>query len=420
MNSQIFKIGIRYLMSSKNPKKPSVGSVMSFTGIFLSVFAIIVILSVFNGFKQEFIKIAIGLNSHINVRSKNKSIDYNNVKSTLQSLQIREIKSVYPIISSQAMIINQKRGVSSGILVVAYDDQTLQNKPNLSHIYNSLSSLQYPKSSIFLGHDLAQSIGVKQGDKVRLLSASSRSTFIGIVPIHKDFIVAGTFKTGMSFYDLNTAILPFEIGRRFANLENGFSTAVSVQLKDKYNNRTTNIARKILRNANLPESSYITTWETENQSFINAIRMQSSVMVLILTVFLLLSIFILYNTISNLISSKTKQIAVFKVMGMSNTSMFRVFLVSGMTISVLAILFGLVLGSAFSVNIESIKNFLESLLGTEIINSSFYFLSYLPSTVYIKDVIMVLSGSLILSLGSIILASYKAMSIPPSLALKLE
>lgn len=392
----IFFIAKRYLfpfVKDKNNKKislkPSISAVAGFLGLFLSVATLIIVCSVFNGFKTEFIKTIIGINSYISLDSfEGKITNYKDVIDNISSDKnlSKSIKNTYPTITGQVMIISDTS--STGIIMQGFNKQAflhkkiLQNsivKGNLEDIFDNT------EWKIILGIDLAASLKVNIGDYVKIISPSVNNTIFGSIPIHKEFKVGGIFNLRMSHYDSNFAFIPLEFAKRFFDYEQNQVKTIEVDINPSKINQVQNYLMEKFKQSSI----YSSTYQERNASYINAIKMQSAVINIILSLFVILAIFIVFWVIKIMINEKTKEIATLQTMGYTQKDINIIFYTTGMIICLSGIAIGNIFGILFALNIDSIRLFLESFLNIKIFDSSFYFLSYLPSVVYIKDVLII-------------------------------
>jgi lipoprotein-releasing system permease protein len=270
-------------------------------------------------------------------------------------------------------------------------------------------------NGVLIGSDMAFNLGLGVGDEIRVIPASANHRVsMGFVPRHKDFKVLGIFKLGISHYDSNLVIMPFDGAGRLFKFSENEASGVEVEI-DNFEN-----ARLVADKINGIFGLFAADWKEENASFLNAINVQASVMRFILSLFLIVSVFMIFGLMSSMINAKAKQIAILRALGYSRTDIMFIFIWIGGVICVSGIGFGILCGVSFALNIEVIKNFLESVLGVKIFDGAFYFLSYLPSKVYAKDIFFTVLFALICGLLAVFLATRKAQKLPPSLAMKYE
>jgi lipoprotein-releasing system permease protein len=410
------KMGLRYVFPFKNKHglcslRPSVASVIAFLGLFLSVSVLIIVVSVFNGFKIEFVKTIIGVNSHITIYpSANAKLL--NSEPLLNQIKLQKgVVNALPVINGQALM--SFNDYSQGILVKGFSLDAFKQKQILQNsvLSGNIEDLESDKWYIFLGNELAASIGAKKGDVVKLIAPRLNHTLFGLIPVHKDFVVGGIFSLKMSHYDANLAIIGIKKAELFFDKSQGEVSAIEIDTSDiTYIDNTLDYLH--LRGLNA------VSFEDDNAGYISAIKIQSTVMNFILSLFVIVSIFIVFGIVRMLINEKSKDIAVLKTMGFEDKFIRNIFTSSGLGIAVCGIVCGNIFGIAFALNIDSIKNFLEAALGVTIFDGAFYFLSYLPSKVYLKDLVIINIFCTCLSLAAILKAVSKTKLIMPSLLIK--
>ena len=410
-NRICLQIAFSYLKSQKNHNKPSLSVLVSFFAVFLSVMSLIVVLSVMNGFKEEFQNTIIGIRPHIRILSQKGEVEFEKLQN---QLSVQNIKS-YPSISGEAMAVAQNG--SSGVLISGILKNDFLSREMLK---NSIKQGSFGESCLIIGSELAKSLSLKIGSDISIIIAKTRSTIFGSIPVHKTYPICGIFSVGMYHYDSSTIFLSFKEAQKLFLLEPKMSKSLDIILDKQDVESSTDIALSLYNKLNIQDDLYITDWQTENISFIRAIEVQTSVMLFILSIFFSLSCFIIFSGIMWLVSSKTRSIVILRTMGLKDSDAFKIFFILGFTISASAILLGTVSGVAIALNLQTIKNFLETISGVKIFDGAYYFLSYLPSKLNISSVIKTIFFTLTASLCAIYFPAKKASKIQLSNALKWE
>lgn len=407
-----FAISARYLFSKKCSYLPSFSVFIAFFGVFLSVSTLILVLSVMNGFKEDFEKLVIGTRPHITIYPQNPT--FTDIETKIQSIQKNnDVFSVSKVVSGEGVLsFNNK---TSGVMIKGVEENYFQTRKLLEE---SIVLGSFEENQVVIGIELAKKLGVNLGDTVTVISSKMRHTLFGTLPIHKSYQISGFFKVNMYIYDSTMLYLPLKDASAliFDDTE-AQSNAIEVVLKNPA--RTENFYTKILQNKAL-QGSYITNWKNDNQSFIDAIATQTAVMFLILSLFLIISGFIIFSTISNIVNEKKRSIAVLQSFGMTFTQIITIFIRFGLMITIPAIILGAIFGSTAALNIENIKNWLETKTGTTIFDSAYYFLSYIPSTIHWESIYRVCIFAFIISLISVVIPALKTKKILPHEALRWE
>jgi lipoprotein-releasing system permease protein len=399
------QIAMRYLQSRKNDTFISITSVLSLVGITLGVAALIIVMSVMNGYRIELTNKLKGFNSDVMVRNFDQEID--SYQPIIQDIaKLSRVSRAMPVISEQSLIIKDNK--ATGAIVKAI-------RPKDSHAYSFLSKankLSDP-NGILLGEKLAGILGVKEGDGVKVISTYFNTTIVGSVPRVKDFKVEGVFSSGLSEYDSSYAMMGLEAGQKLFQKED---TVNSIEVFLMKGEDTEEAARVISR---LLDHKYqVYDWKRMNQSLFNALKTERVVMFIILTFIIVVAAFNIISSLTMLVTEKIKEIAILRTIGFSANSIMRIFLYLGMVLGSIGTSFGVVIGLAFAHNIEDIKNSLSSIMGTNLFDPIVYYLDILPSHVDNLDVIKIVFLSLGVSLCATMYPSFKASRISPVEAMK--
>jgi lipoprotein-releasing system permease protein len=414
-----FFIALKYIQSKRYNRLPSLSFLTSFFGVFISVFALISVVSVMEGFKVEFERNIQGLRPHIKVYFLNQYggikifNDYKEKREQITQNQIlqNEIKNISGGLSGEAISSNASGSRLSGIILNALEPDGFYAK----NLLKDNTSGKFEDEGIVIGSELAFNLGVRLGDEINLISPMFRKTPFGNIPIHKTYKVTGIFNVGMHFYDSSFAFLTTQQGMSFLQKEG--AEYLEIMLTNP--NNLQNIKAELFKVFN-GQNIRITDWKTENKGFIDAINLQKAVMFFILMMFLLLASFIIFSGLSSLVMQKNKTTAILRTMGFSRIQVALTFFTVGSITVLPAIFLGILLGGLFVLNLESLKNYIENLFGTKIFDGAYYFLSYIPSELDLSTILQVSSLSLILCLIAITVPSLKAIRTNPIDALRWE
>lgn len=406
-------LAFRYLKSRKRTGFVSVIAGFSFLGIMLGVATLIIVMSVMNGFRAELMSRVLGLNGQMGVYPAwgSRLDDYENRMKSV--LEIDGVTAVVPVVDGQVMASAGDN--SSGAMVRGMQVSDFESRPILKDKYKGLDLNEFTDAQVIMGYRLARRLGVRIGDSVTLISPKGNITAFGTIPKMKRYTVIGTFDTSMFEYDDNFMFMPLREAQHFFKTEGGVS---HLEVFVPETERLSAVINEAFEK--MGDRAQVYDWRHTNQAFFNAIEVERNVMFLILTLIIIVAAFNMISGLIMLVQDKAKDIAILRTMGMSRGGIQRVFLMSGVTVGVAGTVAGVILGLAFSYNIDAIKAWLEGLSGRELFSAEIYFLSHLPAKVDINEVIVVTIMSLVLSLLATIYPSWKASRTDPVEALRYE
>jgi len=406
-------MALRYLRARRQEGFISVIAWFSLLGIALGVATLIIVMSVMNGFRQELLTRILGLNGHLSVYGQTNSIkDFEGLAKEIRT--INGVVSVTPMIEGQVMVT--ARGVAQGGVVRAFRPADLVKRKIIADNMKlgSLSDFK-GKNNIIIGDRLAEKLGVRVGDKVTLISPNGTITAFGTVPRLKAYNLVGTFSIGMFEYDSSFVFMPLEAAQIYfrhpgavTNLE-VFGTNPDTAPK-----LGTDIMMKLAGKVRVHD------WQRANASFFNAIQVERNVMFLILTLIIVVAAFNIISSMIMLVKDKGRDIAILRTMGATRGMIMRVFFLAGASVGTIGTLAGFVLGLSFAENIESIRQWIQGLTGSDLFAAEIYFLSQLPAVVDPTEVITIVIMGLALSFAATLYPSWRAARLDPAEALRYE
>jgi lipoprotein-releasing system permease protein len=406
-------VALRYLRARRQEGFISVIAGFSLLGIALGVATLIIVMAVMNGFRQELMGRILGVNGHVTVsRSLEGIADYDDLVARLAELD--GVISVVPQIQGQVGI--NARGTFRGALVRGVRAEDFSRRKVLADSITAGSLEAFAAGEgVLVGHRLARQLGLTVGRSITLISPRSAEGPFGPLLRKKDYPIVGLFDLGMHEYDSSFIYMPLEQAQIFFKLRNKVN-AVELFFSDP--DRVW-LARAEI--AALLGSPYrVVDWQQANSSFFNAIQVERNVMFLILSLIILVAAFNILSGQYMLVKSKRSDIAVLRTMGATRAMVMRIFFLTGASIGLAGTVIGVILGLVFTENIESIRQGLQSLTGTELFSAEIYFLSKLPAVMDPVEVAQVILMALFLSFLAPIFPAWRAARLDPVEALRYE
>ena len=399
-----WSIAARYLRARREGFI-SVIAWLSLIGIALGVATLIIVMSVMNGFRADLIERILGISGHLIVQSSEGPVrDYDRIAAAIRESD--GVVQATPIIEAQAMAMAE--GAASGALIRGVRPEDLaKNALIAGGISTGTLDDFHGTNSLVLGDRLARTLGVRVGDQVTLVAPQTTATAFGTVPRMKGYIVAATFSVGMFEYDSSFVFLPLEAAQVFFRMQDLVS-AVEVLVQDPEKLEGPAAAIR----AAAPEARLF-DWRQANRQFFNALQVERNVMFLILTLIILVAALNIISSMIMLVKDKRGDIAILRTMGAPRAMILRVFFIAGASVGVIGTIAGVVLGLGFSLNIETIRQAIEGLFGTQLFAPEIYFLSQLPAKVDSGEVATIVLMALFLSFAATLYPSWRAARTDP-------
>jgi lipoprotein-releasing system permease protein len=405
-------VAFRYLRARRQEGFISVIAVFSLLGIALGVATLIIVMSVMNGFRAELLGRILGLNGHLGVYGTAGPLpDFDPLAGRIRG--VPGVTAVIPQVEGQVMAT--ANNVASGAVVRGQRLEDLRGHSVIgSHILEgSLDKLD--EDSVVIGTRMALKLRVSPGDEITLISPQGNATPFGTVPRIKNYKVAALFNLGMSEYDSSFVFMPLPAAQLFFRVPNAVTTLeVFVQDPDNVQPEMQDIAKIV------GDRGRIFDWQQANSSFFNAIQVERNVMFLILTLIIVVAAFNIISSMIMLVKDKGRDIAILRTMGATRGMILRIFMLSGASIGIVGTIAGFFLGLGFAANIESIRQVLQHLTGTQLFDPTIYFLSQLPAKVDPTEVAVVVIMALALSFLATLYPSWRAARLDPVEALRYE
>lgn len=401
-------VAARYLLSRKSDRFTSVIAGFSLVGIMLGVATLIIVMSVMGGFRQELLGRILGLNGHLGVYAADRGNlrDFDAIAATIR--RVPSVISATPIAEGQVLLTGTGSTATGG-LARGIRPEDLRARPIIAGNIRAGTLANFEgDDAVAIGTRLAFRLGLGVGDKITLVSPQGRATVIGTIPRLRAYSVAAIFEVGMNEYDSTYVFMPLPAAQVYFQTGDAASQ-VEVFVADPTRVRAVN--RDI--RAALSQPVRILDWQDANSSFFAAVQVERNVMFLILTLIIIVAAFNIISSLIMLVKDKGRDIAVLRTMGATRGAILRIFLMCGAWIGVVGTLAGLLVGVLFCLNIESIRQFIQMLSGTELFSAEIYFLTQLPAVLNWTEVIQVVALALSLALLATIYPSWRAAKTDP-------
>ena len=382
-------------------------------GIALGVAALIIVLSVMNGFQKEVRDRMLSVVSHIEIYSPGGALP--DAGQTMRQARAHpDVVGAAPFISMQALLA---RGEDMKGALVRGIDPALE--PQVTDMAGGaqqavLARLIPGSFGVVLGGELARSMGVRAGDQVTLIAPGGQVTPAGVVPRLKQMTVVGTFESGHYEYDASLVFVHIEDAQRIFRLEG--PSGVRLKLLDLQDARS--VARELA--ARLGPDLYVRDWTQQNRTWFAAVQVEKRMMFIILTLIVAVAAFNLVSTLVMSVTDKRADIAILRTLGASPMSIMGIFVVQGAMVGVIGTLAGLLLGLGVALNIDVIVPALEHALGAHFLPQDIYLISRMPSDPRAADIVPVALISLVLSFVATLYPSWSASRVNPAEALRYE
>ena len=403
-------IALRYLKPKKKEGFLKVISIFSFLGIALGVAILIIVMSVMNGFRTELVNKILGFNPHIIVKPYEKKIDKNELKN-LEELKDK-ISRVDFSFNGQAILINKDS--TTGVLVRSYFQNDIDKIDLIKDGIIDGSLNLFKKGTISIGKELAINLNLIAEDEVTLMSTANLQTPFGNLPLQEKFIISSIFSTGLVEFDQNVIFMPFQNANSLFELND---EDINLEI---YLNKPDQV--ELIKNQvqKLFSDHYVYSWADLNKSFFGALKVERNVMFIILTLIIIVAAFNIISGLTILVKNKTREIAILRTLGVSKSSIARVFFITGFTIGLLATISGVTIGILFSHYIEDIRVLITSIFNIRLFPEEIYFLSQMPSEINLGYISIISFFSLLITFLATIFPSLSAANLDPIKALKYE
>jgi lipoprotein-releasing system permease protein len=406
-------VASRYLRARRQESFISVIAFFSLAGIMLGVATLIIVMSVMNGFRAELMSKILGFNGDLTAYAAHGGglPSFDELVSKVRV--IPGVTSVTPMVEGEALVSGPRNSQGAKVRGERMADLTGPQGIGAHIAQGAIDKLD--DESVVIGDRLAFALGVRVGDTVTLLSPNGTATAFGTVPRVKTYRVAATFDVGMYEYDSGFIYTTLSAGQLFFKLPDRVSQLeISVEDPDRVYLEEGPVATA------LGSEIRVFSWKQSSAAFFNAVETERSVMFLILTLIIVVAAFNVISSMIMLVKDKGRDIAILRTMGATRGMILRIFFLAGASVGVAGTLLGFLLGVAFCENIERIRQFLQSLTGTDLFSATVYFLSQIPAKLDPGQVAEVVLMSLALSFLATLYPAWRAAQLDPVEALRYE
>jgi len=414
-----WQIGWRYTRAGRSGRRNgfiSFISGVSMLGIALGVAALIIVLSVMNGFQKEVRDRMLSVIAHVELFDAQGAAlpDWRTVADQARAAVPGQVLGAAPFVSAQVLVARGDDMRGALLRGISPADEASVTPLAAQLQGSTFAKLKAGEWNIVLGIELARSLGVREGDKITVVTPGGQVTPAGIVPRLKQFTVTGTFEAGHYEYDSALALIHLDDAARLLRVEG--ATGVQLKLGDAQAAR--GVAAQLSRA--LPANINVRDWTRTNRNWFDAVQLEKRLMFIILTLIVAVAAFNLVSTLVMTVTDKRADIAILRTLGASPRSIMGIFMIQGATSGIAGTAAGVALGLLVAFNIGTLVPALERLLSTSFLPASIYVISRMPSDPQGADIVPIVMISLALAFVATIYPSWRASRVNPAEALRYE
>ena len=402
------EVTFRFLKTKKKDGFINIISIFSFIGISLGVAVLIIVMSVMNGFRTELIDKIVGFNAHAVVNPNSNKLDPDSYKNYIIK---KNIKNVVVSNNAEGVLVNKNQ--TKGLLLKGYLKKDFKNLDIIKN-NNFKGSNNLLDNFISIGKELSFNLDIGIGDKIAIMSPSGVQTIVGTLPKQEIFEIISIFDSGLTDFNENIAYI------NLSSLENLFNKNENKRFLEFYFFDPKNIEFSKKKLKEIFNDEYIYTWSDLNKSLFSALEVERNVMFIILSLIIIVAAFNIISGLTILVKNKTRDIGILKSIGVQNYSIKKIFFLIGFVIGTSATIFGVFIGTLFSIYIENIRQFLSYVFNTSFFPEEIYFLSTMPSEINIESIFLISFCSILITTIVSIYPAAKASKLDTVKILKYE
>jgi lipoprotein-releasing system permease protein len=409
-------VGLRYTRAGKRSGRNSFISfisLISVSGIALGVAALIIVLSVMNGFQKEVTDRMLSVLAHVEVFDARGTMP-NWQDQQRAAFRNPAVRGAAPFVETQGMLVNGDAMRPSAIRGVLPEEEPKVSDVARQVRQGSFDQLRPGAFNIVLGYALARALGVGIGDKVTMLLAQAQTTPAGMLPRTRSFTVVGIFEAGHFEFDSSMSFIHLQDAERMERLD--APSGLRLRLADMH--QAPQVAAQLKQS--MPGELVVRDWSRLNANWFGAVQTEKRMMFIILTLIIAVAAFNLVSTLVMTVTDKQPDIAILRTLGASPASIMKIFMVQGSLVGVLGTALGVAGGVVVALNIDVIVPFIEQLLGVQFLPKDIYLISAMPSDLRWPDVFKIGGVSVLLAFAATLYPSWSASRVKPAEALRYE
>lgn len=407
-------VGSRYLRSGHRNRFISFISLISIAGLMLGVWALIVVLSVMNGFEHELRNRILSMTPHASIMGLQGRLEpWREIRARVEKMPA--VMAAAPYVEDQGMLVNGSHVSGALVRGIVPAEERRVGGLGARMTAGTIEDLLPGSYHIVLGSALAQELALRIGDSVIVVVAQGNATPVGVLPRMRRFTVSGVFSAGMYEFDRGLALVSMQDAARLYRLGDAV-TGVRLNLRDLF--RAPVIVREVA--VALGGGFFVSDWTRKHANFFRSIEITKGILFVILSLIIGVAAFNIVSTLVMVVKEKQSDIAILRTLGSTPRSILSIFIVQGAIIGLVGTLAGVVLGVLTSTYLENLVHGLEGLLHTHFLDASVYFMSDLPALVEVNDVLKIAGTAFVLCCLSTLYPAWRAARTQPAEALRHE